>query len=112
MMMTRDDVIAAGYRIENETIRDLGKFEGEHWRTVLAWALCGESGEDEILYCHGRPVSVFKLATHDRIVWDLEPQFTYLFLEQLDAGFVLSRPGTDREYKRLCKIAEEDDDEE
>jgi hypothetical protein len=112
-MMTRDDVLAEGFRLEDDMVVSPGKFESEHWTTIALWRMCQDGFADDTLYDGDRPMSVYNI---DRGMREAFPgvfadDTAYLIMWEDDNGFVRSRETSQAEYPDVIgMLADPDDD--
>jgi hypothetical protein len=110
-MTTREDV-AKEYDLDaHGCVKNHGRFEGEHYSTVLAYDIVMNGGQDDTLYWPNDTVTdVIALDDELRAAWDIEAGDTHFLLEQTDQGFVIGRPVDDKELSRITLECEKEHD--
>jgi hypothetical protein len=112
-MTTREDV-AKEYDLDaHGCVKNPGRFEGEHYSTVLAYDIVMDGAQDDTLYWPDDTcVDVIALDDTLRELWDCRPSEKYMLLEQTDIGFVTGRAVDQVELDRITTECEKENDQE
>lgn len=104
-MQTRTN-ISKYYDLDSQgTIRNPGRFEGEHFSTVLAWDIVMDGGADEsIEWADGTTLDIIHLDDTLRAEWECTEK--YFTIEQTDQGFVYGEEIDEKEYQDIISAAD------
>ena len=91
-MKTKVDV-AGSYDLDDHgCVKNPGRFEGEHYSTVLAYDMVTNGAQDDTLdWPDGSVTDVIILDDELRRLWDIDVGEVYMLIEQSDQGFVSGR---------------------
>jgi hypothetical protein len=107
-MKTKVDV-AGSYDLDKHgRVKNPGRFEGEHYSTVLAYDMVMDGAQDDTLYWPDDTcVDVIALDDELRKLWGLDQGDAFMLIEQTDQGFVTGRAVDQVELDRITRECEE-----